>query len=113
MTIKIVEDEISKEELTEVGKEFFEDMVKAVVDIEKEIMAVGGELHSDSADLLIENGSKIENLWGINIHFNKPKEECIEYNSLINIKPSVGNRSNDIQIPEIRDKIKKIVDRLT
>lgn len=113
MTIKIIKDKITKEELTEIGKEFFDDMVKAVVDIEKEVMAVGGELHSDAAELLIKNDSKSINLWGINIRFNEPKEEWIEFDSLINIKPALNNRSQDVEDPEIKERIKQIVNKLT
>lgn len=112
MTIKIIKDKISKEELAEIGKEFFDDMVKAVVDVEKEIIAVGGELHSEVAGILIKNNSQSKNLWGINIYFNKPKEEWIEFNSLINIKPALGNHSWGVESQEIREKIKKIVDKL-
>ena len=113
MTIKIVENKITKEELAEIGKEFYEEMVKAVVDVEKEIIAIGGELHSDAAEVLIKNNSQSENLWGINIHFDKPKNEWIEFESLINVKPVFSNRSTKIEKPEIREKIKKIVDKLT
>ena len=113
MEIKIIKKEITKKELIKVGKEFFDEMVKIVVDIEKEIMAVGGELHSDAAELLIKNGSKSINLWGINIYFNEPKEEWIEFDSLINIKPAIGNRTMGIENSKIKDKNKKIVNKLT
>ena len=112
MTIKIIKEKITKEELVKIGKEFFEDTIKAVVDIEEEIMAIGGELHSDAEDVLIKNGSKPINLWGINIHFDESKEEWIEFDSLINIKPALGNRSMGVKDCEIREKIKKIVDKL-
>lgn len=112
MKIKIVKEKITEQELIEIGKEFFDDMVKAVVDIEKEIMAFGGELHSDAAEILIKNNSNSSNLWGINIYFDKRKEERIEFDSLINIKPSLGNRSMGIEDSKIREKIKKIVDKL-
>lgn len=112
MKIKIIKDKITKKELIEIGKEFFDEMVKAVVDIEKEIMAVGGELHSDAAELLIENGSESKNIWGINIRFSKSREEWLEFDSLINIKPVFGNRSMGIEDLEIKAKIKKIVNKL-
>lgn len=112
MTIKVVKEKISKSELEEIAKEMFGEIVKAVVDTEKEVAAIGGELHSDANEVLIKNGSKQENLWGINICLRKPKEERIEFFALINIRPSLGNRSMEIENQEIREKIKKIVDKL-
>jgi hypothetical protein len=112
MTIKIVKDKISKEELKEISKEFFPGMIKAVVDVEKEIMALGGELHIDANQKLIERGSEQENIWGINIYLEKPKENWIEFFSLINIKPKAKNFSQEIESPEIKEKIKKIVNKL-
>jgi len=61
-------------------------LVKGVVDVEKEILARGRKLHSDEEGLLIEMGSKYENLWRINLYPDK-KEDFIEFGSIINIKP--------------------------
>jgi len=112
MAIKIVKDKISIAELKEISKEFFAGMVKAVVDVEKEIMAVGGELHIDANEVLVKDGSSQENIWGINIYLDKPKEERIEFFSLINIRPKAKNLSQEIEIPEIKEKIKAIVNKL-
>ncbi len=87
-------------------------MVKAVVDIEQEIMAIGGELHADEEAVLIENGSRNNNLWGINIQFNEPENAWIEFDSMINLKPALGNRSRSVESAEIKEKIKKIVSLL-
>ncbi len=112
MTIKIIKEKISKEELEEIAKHGLETLVKAVVDIEKEIIALGGEFHADANSLLIEKGSRQKNLWGINIYFDRPGDKRIEFSSLINIRPSFGNRSMEIEDPEIKAKIKKIIDKL-
>lgn len=112
MAIKIIKEKIARKELEDIAKEFYVDMVKAMVDIESETMAIGGELHSDANEVLIKNGSSQENVWGINIYLDKPKEERIEFSSLINIRPLKGNRSIEIELPEIRERIKKIVDKL-
>ena len=112
MEIKIVENSISKKELENIAKNQFGDFVKAVVDIEKEIMAIGGELHADEEALLLENGSVQENLWGINLHQNRPDEELVEFNSMINIRPSQNNRSRGVEDPEIREKIRNVVKKL-
>jgi hypothetical protein len=87
-------------------------MVKAVVDVEREIMALGGDLHSDEEAFLLENGSLQENLWGINLWVEKPFEEMIEFDSIINIRPKQGNRSRFIEDENVRNKIKKIIKKL-
>ncbi|MCM8809240.1 MAG: DUF5674 family protein [Candidatus Omnitrophica bacterium] len=111
--IKIVssDNKIKMSELKKIAEEMFDILVKGVVDIEKEILVIGGELHSDEEALLLENGSKHENLWGINLYPDE-KENFIEFGSVINIKPSLGNKSRDIEDPEIKEKIKKIVEKL-
>jgi len=112
MAIKIVKSPIKKSELLEIASEEFGDIVKAVVDVEQEIMAIGGELHADEEVLLIEGGSKRENTWGITIYPEKSEEEWLEFDSMINLKPIFGNRSRDIENPQIKEKIKKIVKKL-
>lgn len=88
-------------------------MIKAVVDVKQEIMVVGGELHSDEEVLLMEQeDSKRENIWGINIYPNEPKEKWIEFDSMINIKPSLGNRSRGVEDQGLQEKIKNIVKKL-
>ena len=89
----------------------FGDLVKAVVDIEKEIMAVDAELHADEEKLLLENGSNQENLWGINLYPDET-DDFIEFDSMINLRPSWGNRSRGVDDENIRDKIIKIVNHL-
>lgn len=110
--IKIITSSIFKDELKEAAHGMFVSLVKAVVDIEQEIMAIGGELHADEEVVLIQNGSKNSNLWGINIHFNEPESEWIEFDSMINLKPALGNRSRSVENAEIQEKIKKIVSLL-
>ena len=87
----------------------FGDLVKAVVDIEKEIMAVDGELHADLMELLVQNGSKHENLWGINIYPEVKTDDWVEFDSMINLKPLLGNRTRGIDNLEVKEKILKIV----
>jgi hypothetical protein len=112
MKIKIVEEAIDLKELIKIGEEGFRDLVKGVVDIEKEIMAIGGELHADEEAILLSSGSKLENLWGINLYPQKKDEDFIEFDSVINLKPSQGNRSRGIENPQIQKRIKEIVERL-
>lgn len=110
--IKIIKDSISKEELRNIAKNQFGDLVKAVVDIEKEIMTIGGELHADEEAFLLEQGSKQENLWGINLYPDKPKDDMIEFDSMINIRPSQENKSRGVDSLEIQRKIRDIVNKL-
>ena len=76
-------------------------------------MAVGGELHADEEVLLSEQeNSKRENTWGINLYPKKSIDNWIEFDSMINLKPSFGNRSRDVKNPETREKIINIVKKL-
>ena len=113
MKIKIVKNEISLEEVKKMADDQYGNMVKAVVDVEKEIMAIGGELHADANELLFEKEkSDSKNVWGINIYPGESKDKWIVFDSLINIKPLLGNRSLIIENEEIKNKIKEIVNRL-
>jgi len=112
MEIRIIKEKITKEQLKEFAEEGYGSALKAVVDIEKEIMALGGEFHSDAKDLLLKQGSEQESLWGIDIYPEKSKDKWLEFNSLINIRPSIGNRSMEIQDNKIKDKIRQIIDNL-
>src|SRR3989344_1300688 len=109
MLIKIIKDKISKAELAEIAKNQFGDLVKAVVDIEKEIMAIGGELHADAEALLLEQDSRQEDLWGINIYPAKSESEWIEFDSMINIRPSQKNLSRGVEDQNIQKKIKDVI----
>lgn len=113
MEIKIIKDPINRQEIIAIANAGFGELVKAVVDVSQEIMAIGGELHADEEVLLTEKeNSRRENTWGINIYPKKPENEWIEFDSMINIKPSLGNRSRNVENPEIREIIKKIVGKL-
>lgn len=113
MEIKIIQEPIKISALKALAEEGFGDMVKAVVDIEKEVIVVGSELHADAEAMLVEKfGSERKNLWGINLYPEKSDEEWLKFDSMINIKPQLGNRSQNIENPEIRAKITIIVNNL-
>ena len=99
-------------ELKEMAKRMFGNLVKAVVDIEKEIMAVDGEMHADEVELLIQNGSEPKNLWGINIYPEINGEGFIEFDSIMNLKPAFNNRTRGVEDADTREKIIKIVKKL-
>jgi hypothetical protein len=108
----IVSESISLSILKKMAEERFGILVKAVIDVKKEIMAVDAELHADQEALLMEKGSKQEDLWGINIYPEMPESERIEFDSMINLRPSQGNRTRGVDSPEIRQKIIEIVNKL-
>jgi hypothetical protein len=112
MPTKIVKDHISFADLKILAQERFGDMVKAVVDIEKAIMAVGGDLHSDQEALLLDQGSKQDDLWGLNIYVEEPRESWLELDSMINLRPAQGNKSRTIENEEVKSKIAAIVNNL-
>ena len=91
MTTKIIKDKIGLEELKMLAKEFYGSMIKGVADIERGLVAFGGEYHMDANTALIEDGSGQSNLWGFNVYLKKPREDWLEYISLINIRPADGN----------------------
>jgi hypothetical protein len=110
--MKIVETSITLEELKIMAAGRFGDLVKAVVDVAAGVMAVDGELHADEEALLLERGSRQADLWGINIYPEITGQDRIEFDSIINIRPSQGNRSQGVADPEIRAKILQVVARL-
>lgn len=113
MEIKIVKKPIKRTELASMVNAEFGDLVKAVVDVEQEIMAIGGELHADEEVLLSEEeNSQRKDTWGINIYPNKSENEWIEFDSMVNLKPNFGNRSRDVENPETRKSVLRIVKKL-
>jgi hypothetical protein len=110
--VKIISQATPLTEFKRMAEEQFGNLVKAVVDVEREIMAVSGELHADEESLLLENGSCQEHLWGINIYPELDGPDWIEFDSVINIRPSYGNRSRGIDQAEIRERIIQIVSNL-
>ncbi|HBW74291.1 MAG TPA: hypothetical protein DEF59_03460 [Candidatus Magasanikbacteria bacterium] len=107
--MKIISQPISRSALSELAKETFGDMIKAVVDVDKKIVALSGELHADEESILLEQGSLQEHLWGINLYPEIMGENFIEFDSMINIKPRQGNRSRGVESEEVRKKIKDVV----
>lgn len=112
MDIKIVRDKISKEELRQMAQEWGAELVKAVVDVERGMMAVGGEMHADEETVLLNDGSKQDHLWGINFLVEREGEGWIEFDSMINLRPRQGNRTRSVENPETRRGIIEIVNRL-
>lgn len=86
--------------------------VKAVVDIEKELIAYDAGMHADLENYLLENGSQQKNLWGINFLKDVEGDDWVEFDSMINIRPAQNNRSRGVEDGHIRSKIIKLVNQL-
>ena len=107
--MQILLQKISREELNHMAAATFGDMVKAVVDLDRELVALDAELHSDLEALLLQDGSKQTNLWGINLYPEVSGDDFIEFDSMINVRPSSGNRSRGVQNELTRKKIVEVV----
>jgi len=110
--MQIIREKITLDELKKMSEKMYNRLVKAVIDVEQQIMAIDMEMHADGEMLMLEEGSLQENLWGINIHPELGGDEIIEFDSMINIRPSQGNRSRSIDNKDMQEKIKKIVFKL-
>ncbi|MBU0878240.1 MAG: hypothetical protein KJ569_05155 [Candidatus Omnitrophica bacterium] len=108
--MKIITQVLALSELKQMAV-MFGNMVKAVVDVDRELIAVDAELHSDLEGLLLGDGSKQKSLWGINLYPDMGQDEFIEFDSMINIRPSQSNRSRGVENEEISKKITEIVTR--
>jgi hypothetical protein len=106
--ILIVTTRIARAELARLVALYFEDMVKLVVDVERGVAAVGGEMHADAEALLLEDGSRQANLWGANYYPGRGRAECVEFTALINIRPAQGNRSMLIEDAALRERVRDL-----
>ena len=110
--ILVLDCPIAPAELRRLVDRFFGDMVKYVVDVRREVIAVGGELHADAEGVLLTEGSEQADLWGANYHPGRGPEECIEFTSLINIRPALGNRSMEVEDEALRQAVREITYRV-
>ena len=113
METRIIKDQITLEELRELAHEQYGDIIKAAVDVDQGIVGVGGELHVDIQSLLIEKErSQSQSTWGINLYLDKMGDDFVEFDSMINLKPALGNKTRGIEDQEIKNKIKGIINKL-
>lgn len=109
--MKILESPITIDQLKEIAETSFGDMVKAVVDVDRELIAIDAELHSDLEALLLSNGSSQESLWGINFYPDIDGDDFLEFDSMINMRPSQGNMSRGVDDEKIRQMIVAVADK--
>lgn len=106
----IIDSPIPIKTIQKAHNHFFEKMVKIVVDVEKQLMAIDAELHADLEQFLLQNGSKQADLWGANVYFSPVG--LIELNSLINIRPAQNNPGMDIMDAQLQEKVISIIKKL-
>jgi hypothetical protein len=112
LNMKLVNKPITLLLLKKMASRMFGGLVKAVIDIKKEVMVVDGEMHADEEKYLLDRGSKQDNLWGINFYPNLKGEDFVEFDSMINIRPRLNNFSRGIEDKKIKQKVIIIVNKL-
>lgn len=108
MSILIIREPVAQTQIAEMQKALG-NLIKLAVDLERRVLAGGGELHADCEQALLDDGSKQENVWGGDWF---PDIQEVGFESLINIRPHQGNRSLELQSPDLRDQFESIVRRL-
>jgi uncharacterized protein DUF5674 len=104
-------DKISLAELNQMAQKMHEGIVKADVDLARGIIVVDMGMHADGEAFLLEEGSKQQDLWGINFHPDKfGTDDFVEFDSMINLRPSQGNRSRNVEDEQLRVQIRKLVE---
>lgn len=110
--MKLIDTTISKNKLKRMSESFAGGLVKAVIDVKKEIMVVDASMHADEEKELLDRGSNQDNLWGINLYPDLSDEDFIEFDSMINVRPRLNNFSRGIEDKNLRKKITSIVSKL-
>lgn len=109
--MKILEEPVLKRNLSQSENIFDGPMVKGVVDVKRQLLAIDANLHADLEKLLLENGSEQDSLWGINLWYEDEGADLIEFDSMINVRPRQNNHSRDVEDSVIRQKITEIVQK--
>jgi Protein of unknown function (DUF5674) len=106
------EDTISIDEIRQLAESRFGDMVKGVVDLARRVLLLDADLHADQEAELLAEGSAQTDLWGINLYPDLTTPDWLEFDSMINLRPSSGNRSRGVDDPATRDAIAELVTAL-
>ena len=106
---RIVREPIPLSDVIATAQRRFGDMTKAAVDVGRGVMAIGGELHSDEEAVLLEDGALQADVWGINIYPAEPGDAWIEFDSLINVRPSANNRTRGVDDPGMQARIRQVI----
>ncbi len=84
----------------------YPNQIKLVVDIARKVLAGGGEWNADCEGALLQDGSSQDNIWGADWW---PDDKKVSFESFINIRPRLGNRTMELKDPSKREAIEKIV----
>ena len=109
MNIKILDHKISTEEVKKLAQSWYGTMIKGTVDVKQDRVALGGDYHIESLEILTDSSSKFEDVWGFNIRFEENSNGVLEFDSMVNIKPNFGNRSRGINNEEIIKKATEVI----
>ena len=107
--IRIIREAISRSDLTAIAKQMEWSFVKAVVDVNRHVIAIGGSMHADEEACLLDDGSSQDHLWGINLNPSVEGEDWLEFDSMINIRPWTNNRTRGVEDELIREAIRVVV----
>ncbi|KKS80272.1 MAG: hypothetical protein UV54_C0011G0004 [Candidatus Beckwithbacteria bacterium GW2011_GWA2_43_10] len=111
--MQIINKPIKLNDLKQMAQLKFGNLVKAVIDIDQKIICLNAELHADEEAQLIRNGSKQKDLWGINLYPEKfNSRDFIEFDSMINLRPSQQNLSRGIESKKTQQQIRQIINQL-
>jgi hypothetical protein len=110
--MEIINSPIPRSRLIPLTEKMDGEMVKAVVDIDADLIALDAQMHVDLEALLLDQGSKQDSLWGINLYPDISSEDWLEFDSLINLRPGQGNRSRGVDDPAMQGRIRELVNRL-
>jgi hypothetical protein len=108
MKVYIIRQPATEKEIREMLEELGT-YIKLAVDVERKVLAGGGEYHADCEEVLLEDGSRQEDIWGVDWY---PESKAVEFVALINIRPRQDNRGMEVENPELRAKIEMIVRKL-
>lgn len=106
------QDPVSIDEVRRLAAGRFGDMVKGVVDLERRVMLLDADLHADQEAALLAEGSAQRDLWGINLYPDVNGPDWLEFDSMINLRPSLGNRSRGVDDAATQEAIRALVDSL-
>jgi hypothetical protein len=110
--LQIIRQRVDRATLADEAARGFGDVIKAVVDIERGVMAIGAELHADEEAALLDDGSAQASLWGINLYPAESGDDWLEFDSMINVRPAQGNRSRGVNDDALRSAIRRVVAQL-
>ena len=105
-------DHITIHELRQLVPGRFRDFVKGVVDLRRGVLVLDADMHADQEAELLAEGSEQRDLWGINLYPQVEGPDWLEFDSMINLRPSFGNRSRGVDDAATREAIAALVDSL-